>query len=242
MEADAVAGIDFELVGERVGDVELRAPLRAGLRSGVGGDKAVDLAVDVVGAQAEGGAEAVGPVQRDVAPDIGGHDVDLVGGDGGGADARGGAVEAGFIQPVEVRVGAEAALGLHAEEFEVAFHLRAHAGGVAALDLFDLVAENGVDEVGEVVEEVQLRLLDIGQHAGVIPFEAGGGDVAAAFAAIGRIDEAIAADRAILDGAKRDLVRGGPVVGVADEAEAQARVAHAPKRRAGCTSDRRCSC
>ena len=65
----------------------------------------------------------------------------------------------------------------------------AQAGGVAALDLFDLVAEDRVDEIGEVVEEVQLGALDVADDAGVVPFETGGGDVAAALAAVGRIDE-----------------------------------------------------
>lgn len=55
-----------------------------------------------------------------------------------------------------MNVAAEAALGADAEEVELALHPCAQAGCEAVFHLFDLIAETGIDEIGEVVEEIQV--------------------------------------------------------------------------------------
>jgi len=55
-----------------------------------------------------------------------------------------------------VRIGADAAFCADAEQVELALDLSADARGVAALDLLDLIAKDRIDEIGEVMEQVQL--------------------------------------------------------------------------------------
>ena len=68
-----------------------------------------------------------------------------------------------------MRVGAETSFGLEAEEIEVVFDLRTQARREPVFHLLDLVAEHGIDEVGEVVVEVQFGFLDVTEHARIVP-------------------------------------------------------------------------
>ena len=75
------------------------------------------------------------------------------------------------------------------------------------------------------MEQVQLRFLYVADNACIVPFEAGGRDIALRRAAIGGVDDAEARDVAGFNCAQRDLVGSNPVIFVANEAKAQLRVA-----------------
>ena len=190
-------------------------------------------------ADADGGAQPVGPARGAIRPDadIAFPDAVLAHGRKPASLLR---LEQADMDVVVAALQADAGLRLKPAKAPIEGVPCIEAAEGAAVELVELVAIDGVvEEIGEIVVELQVGADDIGVDLALAVFarmrKIAGQAEAAGDAAVGRIERAEAADHALVDGALRHLVGRIPGVGIGHARSASNRRSRCP----GCSAARR---
>ena len=216
----AVAGIAVELglVPGPKHDAGLRARHRCLGIAGIFRRVAEHAPRKDVLADANRGAQPIGPACRRVGPDADIAFLHAVLAHGRKQRTLLG-LEQADMDVVIAALHADAGLSLEAAKAPVEGMPRVEAAEGAAVELVELVAIDGiVEEIGEIVVELQVGTHDIGAEIALAVFarmrKIAGQAEAAGDAAVGRIERAETADDALVDGALRHLIGRVPGVGI----------------------------